>query len=132
MCDNEYLAHYVVRERIREAEASSALRALLREKRALDRGHSLILFPEGTRGSGAAPARFKPGLHCLAHDYPGVELVPVYLTNLARAYPKGAIVPAPISCVVSFGDPLALEPGEAKPHFLERCRQAVCTLGGVS
>jgi len=40
MCDNEYLAHYVVRERIREAEASSALRALLREKRALDRGHA--------------------------------------------------------------------------------------------
>ena len=37
MCDNEYLAHYVVRERIREAEAGSALRALLRAKRALDR-----------------------------------------------------------------------------------------------
>ena len=42
MCDNEYLAHYVVRERIREAEASSALRALLRDKRALDRGHTEV------------------------------------------------------------------------------------------
>jgi 1-acyl-sn-glycerol-3-phosphate acyltransferase len=101
-------------------------------KAALDRGHSLILFPEGTRGSGAAPGPFKPGLHCLARDYPGVELVPVYLTNLARAYPKGAIVPAPISCVVSFGAPLALEPDEAKPHFLERARQAVCGLADLS
>jgi hypothetical protein len=40
MCDNEYLAHYVVRERIQEAEANSALCTLLREKRALDRGHA--------------------------------------------------------------------------------------------
>ena len=37
MCDNEYLAHYIVRERMRKAEASSALRSLLREKRAVDR-----------------------------------------------------------------------------------------------
>jgi 1-acyl-sn-glycerol-3-phosphate acyltransferase len=101
-------------------------------KDALERGQSLILFPEGTRGSSAAPGQFKPGLHCLARDYPGVELVPVYLTNLARAYPRGAIVPAPISCVVSFGAPIALDPGEAKPHFLERARQALCALGDVS
>jgi hypothetical protein len=36
MCDNEYLAHYIVRERLREAEARSALRSMLRDKRAGD------------------------------------------------------------------------------------------------
>ena len=100
-------------------------------KAALDRGHSLILFPEGTRGSGAAPGPFRGGLHHLARDYPGAELIPVYLTNLARAFPKGAILPAPISCVVSFGAPLDRQPDETKPLFLERARQAVCALGDV-
>jgi 1-acyl-sn-glycerol-3-phosphate acyltransferase len=98
---------------------------------ALDRGHSLILFPEGTRHSEAMPGPFKGGLNHLARDYPGVELVPVYLTNLARAYPKGAILPAPISCVVSFGAPVERQPDEPKPLFLERARQAVCALGDV-
>ena len=96
---------------------------------ALDKGHSLILFPEGTRGSDAAPGPFKGGLHHLARDYPQVELVPVYLTNLARAYPRGAILPAPIVCTASFGAPLDRIAGEAKPQFLERARQAVCALG---
>jgi len=94
----------------------------------LDRGHSLIIFPEGTRKQGRLPEDFKAGLHHLARDYPQAELVPVYLTNLARAYPKGAILPAPIMCVVNFGAPISLVDGEAKPAFLARARDAVAGL----
>lgn len=97
---------------------------------ALGRGHSLILFPEGTRHCGAMPGPFRGGLHHLARAFPDAELVPAYLSNLARAYPKGAILPAPLHCVVSFGAPLALEAGEAKPAFLARARGAVCVLAG--
>lgn len=97
----------------------------------LARGHSLILFPEGTRGDAAMPGPFKPGLHALAHAHPKAELVPVHLANLARAYPKGAILPAPITCIATFGTPIALTPGEAKPEFLERAREAVCALGDL-
>ena len=94
----------------------------------LARGHSLILFPEGTRGAGALPGEFRGGLHHLAKAFPGAELVPVYLANLARAYPKGAILPAPIICVVDFGAAIALAPDEAKRGFLTRARAAVCAL----
>jgi 1-acyl-sn-glycerol-3-phosphate acyltransferase len=94
----------------------------------LERGHSLIIFPEGTRKAGRLPGEFKAGLHHLARDYPDAELVPVYLTNLARAYPKGAILPAPIMCVANFGTPLRLEAGETKPAFLARARDAVCAM----
>lgn len=103
--------------------------APLRE--ALDQGQSLILFPEGTRGSAAEPGPFKSGLHHLARDYPSVELVPVHLTNLARAYPKGAILPAPIVCTASFGAPIALAADEPKAAFLARARKAVCALGDI-
>lgn len=101
----------------------AALRAVL------DRGHSLILFPEGTRHSDPQPGPFKGGLQHLAEAYPAVELVPVYLTNLARAYPKGAFLPAPIMCTATFGAPLPTIADEAKPHFLARARAAVCALG---
>ncbi|MEM6908128.1 MAG: lysophospholipid acyltransferase family protein [Pseudomonadota bacterium] len=95
---------------------------------ALDKGGSLIIFPEGTRRPEAVPGAFKSGLYHLAKDYPQAELVPIYLTNLARAYPKGAIIPAPISCVAHFGEPIALGQGEDKTAFLTRARQAVIDL----
>ncbi len=95
---------------------------------ALARGHSLILFPEGTRGSGALPGPFRAGLHHLARACPDAELVPAYLANLARAYPRGAILPAPLHCVVSFGAPLVERSGECRGEFLERARGAVCAL----
>jgi 1-acyl-sn-glycerol-3-phosphate acyltransferase len=128
--------------RLRRHVATEVLAAVLVDRAArhdplaplrevLDRGQSLILFPEGTRGSAAIPGPFRGGLYHLTRDYPQVELVPVYLTNLARAYPKGAILPAPIVCTASFGTPITLMPGEAKPAFLERARLAVCALGDV-
>ncbi|TIX48878.1 lysophospholipid acyltransferase family protein [Alteraurantiacibacter aquimixticola] len=96
----------------------------------LDKGESLIIFPEGTRGKEVLPGTFKSGLHHLARDYPQAQLVPVYLANLARAYPKGAVVPAPINCVANFGTPLALAEDEDKGAFLERARKAVAGLSG--
>lgn len=98
------------------------LRASLRE------GDSLIIFPEGTRGATAIPARFRSGLFRLATEFPAVELIPVYLDNLHRSLPKGALLPVPMVCTVRFGAPLAPGAGEAKEVFLERARDAVIAL----
>jgi len=94
----------------------------------LARGHSLIIFPEGTRGSEALPGSFKSGLYWLAQRHPNAELVPVYLENLARAFPRGAFLPVPISCAVRFGAPIQLAPDEDKTTFLARARDAVIAL----
>jgi len=67
---------------------------------ALDGGASLILFPEGTRNTTAAPLLpFKSGLYRLARACPGVELVPVWIDNLNRVMPKGEFVPVPLLAV---------------------------------
>jgi 1-acyl-sn-glycerol-3-phosphate acyltransferase len=95
---------------------------------ALRQGSSLILFPEGTRGTGAEVAAFKSGLYYLCRMTPGVEVVPAYLANLNRILPKGEFVMVPLLSRVSFGPPLRLEDGERKPLFLERARKAVCSL----
>lgn len=92
---------------------------------ALGERHSLIVFPEGTRGSGEAIAPFKSGLYHLAHRRPDVELVPVFLENLNRILPKGEVLPVPVLSSATFGPPMRLEPGEPKREFLERAREAV-------
>jgi len=95
---------------------------------ALERGESLILFPEGTRQPQALPGRFKSGLCHLASTFPAVELIPVYLENLHRSMPKGTLFPIPIICTVRFGDALPRVAGETKDDFLERARRAVADL----
>ena len=96
---------------------------------ALDSGHSLIIFPEGTRGTGEALLPFKCGLHHLAQARPNVELVPVWIDNLYRVLPRGAILPAPLLCSVTFGEPTHLLPGEDKKAFLARLHQIITCLG---
>lgn len=92
---------------------------------ALDRGDSLIIFPEGTRQCQSLPGTFKAGLFHLAERYPNVELVPVYLENLYRSMPKGTALPVPILCTVRFGAPMQRIAGEDKQTFLNRARDAV-------
>lgn len=95
---------------------------------ALDAGDSLILFPEGTRNLGEGMLPFKSGLYHLARQRPGVELVPVWLENLARVMPKGSLVPVPLLCSVSFGTPIRLGAEEEKDAFLHRARQCILEL----
>ena len=109
----------------RQTRSSDPLEPL---KAALAAGDSLILFPEGTRGTGELPSAFNPGLQHLAKAFPEVELVPVFLDNLRRALPKGSLVPVPLSCIARFGAPMHLAEGEAKPDFLNRAREAVVAL----
>ncbi len=120
----------VLIDRAREEPGSDPLEPL---RAALRAGDSLIIFPEGTRGTSATPARFRSGLFRLASEFPAVELVPVYLDTLHRSLPKGALLPVPVVCTVRFGTPVTLAASESKEAFLERARAAVIALadGGV-
>lgn len=91
-------------------------------------GDSLIIFPEGTRGDGTVVAPFRSGLYHLAVAVPEAELIPVRLVNLNRVLPKGEAIPVPVIARLTFGQPVALEPGESKASLLERARAAVVAL----
>lgn len=98
---------------------------------ALSSGDSLILFPEGTRGFDEDPQPFKSGLFNLAQRFPDVVLVPTWIHNVQRVMPKGEVLPVPVLCSVTFGEPMALGEGEPRSDFLARARQAVMALRNV-
>jgi 1-acyl-sn-glycerol-3-phosphate acyltransferase len=115
----------VIIDRAREDPDADPLEPL---QEALRLGFSLIIFPEGTRQPQPLPGPFKSGLFRLAKAFPQVELIPVYLENLHRAMPKGALLPVPIMSSVSFGAAMSVVDGEDKDVFLERARTAVIAL----
>lgn len=98
---------------------------------ALQSGDSIIIFPEGTRGHTGVPQKFKSGLYTLAQMFPDVVLVPAWIDNVQRVMPKGEVVPVPILCSVTFGEPIRVEDGEERRPFLDRAREAVVALREV-
>lgn len=100
---------------------------------ALEQGHSLIFFPEGTRNlhDDIALLPFKSGLYHLSEQFPNVELVPVWISNLKRVMPKGSALPLPILCTLAFGEPLRFDPDQSKEAFLKQAEQAVLALSDI-
>jgi 1-acyl-sn-glycerol-3-phosphate acyltransferase len=106
---------------------------------ALQKGDSIIIFPEGTRGHEELPQRFKSGLYNLALKFPQVVLVPAWINNIQRLLPKGEVVPVPVLCSVTFGAPTqVLRRGQGEDAWLEdhaafaeRTRDAVIALRDI-
>jgi 1-acyl-sn-glycerol-3-phosphate acyltransferase len=87
--------------------------------------YSLILFPEGTRGSGESIGQFRSGLYYLCRERPDVELVPVRIHGAHKVLPKGRKLPRPQESDLTFGASMRLEEGETRPAFIERARAAL-------
>jgi hypothetical protein len=56
----------------------------------------------------------------MATARPDIEFVPVWIDNIRRVMPKGEFLPVPLLCSVTFGEPLAVRPGQDKDAFLSR------------
>ncbi len=98
--------------------ASQALRA----------ADTLVMFPEGTRGTPGVFADLKPGVARLAASHPHTPVIPVWLDGCEQALPKGARLPRRATCTTTIGPALYLRPGESAAAFLARLRHAMLAL----
>jgi 1-acyl-sn-glycerol-3-phosphate acyltransferase len=73
---------------------------------ALDKGHSLILFPEGTRGEPEKLQKFKRGIGILLEQRPDIPYIPAFMRGLGKVLPKGEALLVPFNSVLTFGEPV--------------------------
>jgi 1-acyl-sn-glycerol-3-phosphate acyltransferase len=88
----------------------------------LERGESLLLFPEGTRRTRVGIGDLKPGIAHLSEQVPGLTVIPAFLENMGRALPKGEYLPVPFFCEVRIGAPRRLT-GTREQMLLELRRE---------
>jgi long-chain acyl-CoA synthetase len=87
---------------------SGSLRGALREAGdLLDRGKTVLIFPEGTRGSSGSLRPFKPAMGYLALHH-SVDILPIWLEGTANALPKGSAFPKNRKIEARIGRPLPI------------------------
>jgi 1-acyl-sn-glycerol-3-phosphate acyltransferase len=79
---------------------------------ALQKGRSLILFPEGSRGEAEKMQEFKKGIGILLQKHPDIHYLPVFMSGMGRVLPKGEKLLVPFDSYVLFGNPTLCESKE--------------------
>jgi 1-acyl-sn-glycerol-3-phosphate acyltransferase len=93
----------------------------------LQRGWSLVIYPEGGRSPDGWGHSFKGGAAYLANRV-GVPVVPVHIDGTDTVFPKGAKRPKPGRTRVTFGRPIRPHEGESTRRLNERIERAVAEL----
>jgi 1-acyl-sn-glycerol-3-phosphate acyltransferase len=92
---------------LRRGDAESGGAALARARTHLERGMSVMIFPEGTRSATGTLLPFKSGAFRLAIEA-GVPVLPIAVHGTARGMPKGGPWVNPCRAVARLLDPVPI------------------------
>ena len=76
---------------------------------ALDKGYSLIVFPEGSRGEPEREQELKPGVGLVLAQRPEIKYVPAFMKGMGNAMPKGDNLLVPFNSSLRFGKPASID-----------------------
>ncbi|HEY8040859.1 MAG TPA: AMP-binding protein [Polyangiaceae bacterium] len=93
---------------LKAIDRKASLRQGIRQaSEVIERGKTVLVFPEGTRSAGGEIQDFKPLVGHLALVH-GVDILPVFLGGTHAAMPKGVAVPTRRDILARIGPPLAV------------------------
>lgn len=75
----------------------------------IEKGRSIIVYPEGSRGVPGVMTDFKKGIGYLINKHPHIDVVPVYLDGIHKTLPKGKNLILPYNCKIIFGDSIQFD-----------------------
>ena len=97
-------------------------------KAAVERGDSLIIFPEGTRGEPGVIAPFKPGVGEIARSFPQVPIYPCFIAGIERVWPRSTWLPLPFNVEIMVGKPYYADPTMHRREIAQQLEAEVRTL----
>ncbi len=92
----------------------------------IDKGVSILVFPEGSRSKDGKLQSFMSGLGLLVKELQ-VPVVPVKVLGMEKIFPRGAIFPKRGKCRVIFGKPIEFTT-ETPSEIIQRSREAILRL----
>ena len=115
---------------IDRGDREGALRSLRLAGRRIREGHSVLVFPEGTRSPDGTLREFKRGPFHLAAEA-RVPIVPIVVEGTGRLMPVGALGARPGVVRVRFGAPLVVAASDTPATLSRRVRDALLSLGAT-
>ncbi len=105
---------------------AQAIKAIEAGTQALKRGHSFLIFPEGTRSPDGRLQAFKKGAFIMAMKA-GAPIAPISISGSARVMPKGKFEIRPGVVRVTVHDPVPTEGcmPDDRETIMEQVRQAI-------
>jgi 1-acyl-sn-glycerol-3-phosphate acyltransferase len=99
----------------------------------LKAGHSILFFPEGSRGDPEVMGQFKTGIGLLLKNNPGLPFVPVFMQGLGKAMPKGDPVLVPHESKILVGAPVVIESIQSytPAEIAQRVREEILKLASL-
>lgn len=73
---------------------------------ALEEEHTVILFPEGSRGEPEQSGNLRFGIAKIIETCPHLAVTPVYIYGLGKSLPRGDFVLVPFVCEMNIGPDL--------------------------
>lgn len=101
--------------------------SVLEAAQLLANGHSLLIFPEGTRSPNGNLQPFKRGIGQLA-AITGTQIVPVWIEGTHLSLPKGAYWPRRQTIKIVFGKPQTVTPQADTMQVATTVRQEILKL----
>ena len=103
---NKFLMKYLVNATLiprKKANSDEDIDPIEVISQLLNKGRSVILYPEGSRGIPGVMSNFKKGIGYLIQKHPEIDVIPVYLDGVHKTLPKGTSIILPYNCNIIFG-----------------------------